>query len=145
MASSSLRVHVLRVRPGQDLVQSLKDLVSESGLRAPFILSCVGSVTSVRLRLASATAAEPNQVLDLSGPFEILSLVGTLNPEAHLHLCVGDSIGRCVGGHVLGPLPVLTTAEVVVGEAPALCFSRHPDPQTGFNELVVEDRDQDQD
>lgn len=76
-------------------------------------------------------------MLRLSGRFEIVSLVGTLNPDAHLHVCLSDGEGRTVGGHVLGDLEVFTTAEVVVGEAADLRFSREMDERTGFPELVV--------
>ncbi|KAM3602607.1 uncharacterized protein V6R79_007285 [Siganus canaliculatus] len=122
--------------------------VEERRLRAPFIISCVGSVTKATLRLANttatnATATNTNEVIHLSGRHEILSLVGTLNPDAHLHVCLGDSEGRTVGGHVLGDLEVFTTAEVVLGEAVDLQFSRDMDPRTGFPELVVGPRPQD--
>ncbi|KAI3363900.1 hypothetical protein L3Q82_001498 [Scortum barcoo] len=78
------------------------------------------------------------QVLHLSGRFEIVSLVGTLNRDAHLHISLSDAEGRTVGGHVLGDLEVFTTAEVVVGEAADLQFSREMDERTGFPELVVQ-------
>lgn len=77
-------------------------------------------------------------MLHLSGRFEIVSLVGTLNPDAHLHVCLSDTLGGTVGGHVLGDLEVFTTAEVVVGEAVDLQFTREMDEQTGFPELVVQ-------
>ncbi|XP_055005146.1 bifunctional protein GlmU-like [Boleophthalmus pectinirostris] len=137
---SSVRVFGLRVGPGSELLSSLQDFVDQNRLRAPFIVTCVGSVTSARLRLAHATADNTNQVLELSGHFEIVSLVGTLNPEAHLHLSLSDSRGHTVGGHVLGNLKVFTTAEVVIGEAQDLSFTREMDPQTGFPELVVQPR-----
>ncbi|XP_055088157.1 bifunctional protein GlmU-like [Periophthalmus magnuspinnatus] len=139
---SSLRVYAFRVGPGSELLSSLRDFVDHNRLRAPFVLTCVGSLTSARLRLANATATNTNQVLDLSGRFEIVSLVGTLNPEAHLHLCLSDSRGCTVGGHVLGNLQVFTTAEVLIGDAQELIFTRDMDPQTGFPELVVQARDQ---
>lgn len=82
------------------------------------------------------------QVIHLSGRFEIVSLVGTLNPDAHLHICLSDSEGRTVGGHVLGDLEVFTTAEVVVGEAGHLHFTRQVDEETGFPELGVQPRPQ---
>lgn len=78
--------------------------------------------------------------MHLSGRFEIVSLVGTLNPDAHLHVSLADGEGRTVGGHVLGGMEVFTTAEVVVGEAPDLLFSRETDQRTGFPELQVAPR-----
>uniref|UniRef100_A0A3Q0SGH0 PPC domain-containing protein n=2 Tax=Heroini TaxID=318529 RepID=A0A3Q0SGH0_AMPCI len=127
---------------GQELLGSLQAFVEERHLRAPFIITCVGSVTKATLRLANATATNTNEVLHLSGRFEIVSLVGTLNPDAHLHISLSDAAGRTVGGHVLGDLEVFTTAEVVVGEAVDLSFTREMDVQTGFPELVVQTRSQ---
>lgn len=170
-SGSGLRVHAVRIGPGQELLGSLQAFVEERHLRAPFIITCVGSVTKATLRLANATATNTNevlgssmfgintrvsraprdlgsltflQVLHLSGRFEIVSLVGTLNPDAHLHVSLSDAAGRTVGGHVLGDLQVFTTAEVVIGEAVDLWFTRDTDVQTGFPELVVLTRSQTQ-
>ncbi|XP_037607384.1 bifunctional protein GlmU-like [Sebastes umbrosus] len=135
---SALQVHVVRFGPGQELLGSLQAFVEERRLRAPFIITCVGSVTKATLRLANATASNTNEVIHLERKYEIVSLVGTLNPEAHLHICLSDAQGRTVGGHVLGDLEVFTTAEVVVGEAVDLRFTREMDERTGFPELVVQ-------
>ncbi|CAL8395378.1 unnamed protein product [Arctogadus glacialis] len=134
---SGLRVHAVRFGPGQELLGGLQAFVEERGLRAPFVLTCVGSVTKATLRLANASAENTNEVLQLNERLEIVSLVGTLNAPAHLHVCLADGAGRTLGGHVLGGLEVFTTAEVVLGEAPGLLFDRQMDPATGFPELVV--------
>ncbi|KAM4632679.1 bifunctional protein GlmU-like isoform 1-T2 [Polymixia lowei] len=139
---SSLRVHVVRFGPGEELLSSLLAFVEERGLRAAFIITCVGSVTKATLRLANATAENTNEVIHLNERFEIVSLVGTLNEKAHLHICLADKAGRTIGGHVLGDLRVFTTAEVVIGEAADLQFTREMDQRTGFPELVVEPRSQ---
>ncbi|XP_035277164.1 bifunctional protein GlmU-like [Anguilla anguilla] len=136
---SGLTVHALRVGPGQELLGALTSFVEERKLRAPFVMTCVGSVTKATLRLANSTAGN-NEVIHLQERFEIVSLVGTLNREAHLHICLADKDGRTVGGHVMGDLEVFTTAEVVVGEAGDLEFGREMDDRTGFPELVVNSR-----
>ncbi|XP_014191501.1 bifunctional protein GlmU [Haplochromis burtoni] len=141
-AGSALQVHAIRVRPGQELLGTLQAFVEEKRLRAPFIVTCVGSLTKATLRLANDTATKTNEVVHLSGPFEIVSLVGTLNPDAHIHISLSDFEGKTVGGHVLGDLEVFTTAEVVIGEAVDLEFTREMDEQTGFPELVVQPRPQ---
>ncbi|MED6258005.1 hypothetical protein ATANTOWER_001574 [Ataeniobius toweri] len=135
---SALQVHAVRFGPGQELFGCLQTFVEERRLRAPFIITCVGSVTKATVRQANATATNTNEVLHLSGCFEIVSLVGTLNRDAHVHISLSDSEGRTIGGHVLGDLEVFTTAEVVIGEAIDLQFSREMDQQTGFPELVVQ-------
>ncbi|XP_030627698.1 uncharacterized protein LOC115809950 [Chanos chanos] len=137
---SALRVHALRLGPGKELFSSLMSFVEERGLKAPFIITCVGSVTKATLRLANATAKNTNEVVHLQERFEIVSLVGTLNKEAHLHICLADKEGKTIGGHVLGDLEVFTTAEVIIGEAADLEFIREMDDKTGFPELVVQPR-----
>ncbi|XP_076021374.1 bifunctional protein GlmU-like [Genypterus blacodes] len=137
-AESSLQVYVVRYGPGSELLGSLQAFVKERQLKAPFIMTCVGSVTSAKLRLANATATNLNEIIQLSGRYEIVSLVGTLNPDAHLHICLSDSKGKTVGGHVMGNLQIFTTAEVVIGEAVDLQLTREMDNITGFPELVVQ-------
>ncbi|XP_042156571.1 bifunctional protein GlmU isoform X1 [Oncorhynchus tshawytscha] len=154
-AGSALKVHAVRFGPGQELLCSLLAFVEERNLKAPFIITCVGSVTKATLRLANATAGNTNEVLGrdvgwqpavmllvihLDERFEIVSLVGTLNKEAHLHICLADKEGKTLGGHVLGDLEVFTTAEVVIGEASDLLFDRQMDHRTGFPELVIQPR-----
>ncbi|RVE56094.1 hypothetical protein OJAV_G00232730 [Oryzias javanicus] len=139
-AGSNLQVYAVRLRPGQEILGSLQAFVEERRLQAPFIMTCVGSVTKATLRLANASATNTNEVIHLSGRYEIVSLVGTLNRDAHLHVSLSDAEGRTIGGHVLGDLEVFTTAEVVLGEAVDLLFIREMDDQTGFPELVVRPR-----
>ena len=77
------------------------------------------------------------QVLEINENHEIVSLVGTLSVGGHLHASLSDKSGHVVGGHVLGNMIVLTTAEVVIGNCETLSFSREMDPDTGYDELVI--------
>ena len=156
---TSLVVHtVLRLPPDAPLYSSLLDafavLQSRSDLGplgGLFVVTCVGSVHGVSLRLSNAArvgSSGPNNDVLTFAParkFEILSLVGTISGEgeAHLHVSLGDHEGRVWGGHLLSA-KVLTTAEVVLGlllreggSRAALSLERRFDPQTGFKELVV--------
>ena len=45
----------MRFTPGQELQQSLQDLVRSQNLKAAFVLTCVGSVTKATLRLADSS------------------------------------------------------------------------------------------
>lgn len=131
--SSPLRAYALRLRPGQDLKQELTAFVVKSGLRAGAVLTCVGSLTDVSLRLANQENATTYH-----GHFEIVSLVGTLSPAgSHLHLAVADSTGRTIGGHLMDGCRIYTTAELVLAELPALEFRRETDATFGYLELAV--------
>ncbi|XP_041109711.1 bifunctional protein GlmU-like isoform X2 [Polyodon spathula] len=137
---SPMSVYALRLGPGEEILSSLVKLVEEKELKAPFVITCVGSVSKATLRLANATASNTNEIIHLNEKFEIVSLVGTLNKDAHLHISLADRDGKTVGGHVVGDLEVFTTAEIVVGEGSDLHFTREMDERTGFPELVISSR-----
>ena len=49
---SSLTTYSIRLKPGEDLKESLIHLAKEKKLSAPFILTCCGSVSSATIRFA---------------------------------------------------------------------------------------------
>jgi len=128
-----MQTFALRLRPGQDLKQSLVAFSREHQLRAGFILTCVGSLSRAGLRLA----ARPETTV-YEDKFEIVSLTGTLCPDGvHLHLSISDGHGQTLGGHLQDGSLVRTTAELVIGELADVVFTRPLDPETGYDELVV--------
>ena len=128
------RVHVLRLRPGADLLGELRCYVSRADLRAAYIVTCVGSLSLATLRFAGRREAATR-----AGPFEICSLVGTLGAGAapHLHVSLFDGEGAALGGHVLEGCTVHTTAEIVLGECAQLAFTRPADAETTYDELLA--------
>jgi uncharacterized protein len=132
-----MRTHALRLLPGDDLRLGIERERRARGIGAGCVVSCVGSLGRARLRLAGA-----EQVLERAGPFEIVSLAGTLSHDGpHLHVALADGEGRVVGGHLLEGCVVHTTAELVLGELQDVGFRRVLDPATGHRELVVRPRD----
>lgn len=130
---SKSTVLATRLHPGDDLRPSLMAFARSHRLQAAFIVTVVGSVREAHLRLADKADATL-----VKGPLEIVSLVGTLSADScHLHMSVADGTGRTVGGHLVDGCPIYTTAEVVLGEALDLRFTREVDAQTTFKELRV--------
>lgn len=128
-----MQTYSFRLRPSQDLKAELDAFVTQHRIEAGAVLTCVGSLTDVTLRLANQDGPSGWQ-----GHFEIVSLVGTLSVNgSHLHLSVSDSTGRTIGGHLLAGCKIYTTAEIVVGIMPGLRYIREPDPTFGYRELVV--------
>ena len=73
-----------------------------------------------------------------TGPFEIVSLSGTISPNGvHLHLSIADAAGKTVGGHLVHGCVVHTTVEIVVADMGGVRFARIPDPATGYKELNI--------
>jgi uncharacterized protein len=132
-----MRTIALRLRPGADLKAELLGLAVRERIRAGWVLTCVGSLSQVRLRLAGGTEHAAWQ-----GALEIVALTGTLSQDGgHLHLAVADDQGCTVGGHLAEGCTVRTTAEVVLAADDRLVFGREHDPATGYDELVVRECD----
>lgn len=130
---SSLRAHVLRLTPGQDLYSELTRYARET--KASYAVgTCVGSLTEVFMRMPGASVATR-----FSGPFEIVSLVGTLTADGvHLHIAVSDREARAIGGHLKEKSLIHTTAEIVLFEILDLQLCRRLDSKTGYPELVIQ-------
>lgn len=127
------RTLILRLKPGQDLKLELQRLCDEHQLKAACVVTCVGSLTTMKLRLANQPTGS-----EFAGPLEIVSLVGTLSQNgSHLHLCACDSTGKTTGGHLLEGCLIYTTAEIVIGIFDEAEFQRVFDQQSGSKELQV--------
>ncbi len=131
-----MTVHALRLLPGQDLKRAIDAFARAQHLQAGFIVTCVGSLRQAMIRPANQPDA-----LSRVEMFEIVSLVGTLSPDgSHLHISISDNLGNTIGGHLLEGSIIHTTAEIVIGEANHLKFSRETDPVTTYKELKISPR-----
>ena len=132
-----MKVVPLRLQPGDDLRRELEAWMAEPQEQAGCVISAVGSLSLVQLRLAGAAEATA-----IHGELEILSLSGTLSPDgAHLHIAIADSKGVVIGGHLCAGSLVRTTAELVIGLLPEFQFRRELDPATGYAELRISPQD----
>ncbi len=130
---STTLVYAFRLKPGQDLKQEIQKLVNDKQIKAGWINTCVGSLTHYNIRFANQSEAETG-----SGHFEILSLCGTLSVHgSHLHISIGDSTGRTMGGHLTDGNIIYTTAEIVLTATDDFEFTREQDGTTQWNELQI--------
>ena len=132
-----MKVVPLRLQPGDDLRLALEAWMGAQQEQAGCVISAVGSLSVVLLRLAGATDATA-----IHGELEILSLSGTLSPDgSHLHIAASCGSGTVIGGHLCAGSLVRTTAELVIGLLPDWQFRRVLDPATGHLELRISPRD----
>lgn len=128
-----LKVYALRLMPKQDLRKQLELFASQQKIQAGAILTAVGSLQKISLRLA-----DQKESTTFEGKYEIVSLVGTLSPDGvHLHISLSDSAGKTIGGHLVEGCEIYTTAEIVLADARGLKFTREQDTQTGYKELKI--------
>lgn len=135
-----MKVYTFRLKPGLDLKTELEKFVKANNIRAGFIITCVGGLSQVAMRMAGAMP-DKQDIRTYEGDFEITSLVGTVSVNGvHLHMAVSDKEGKSFGGHLKEGTIIHLTAEVVIGEDEQAVYTRELDEETGFPELKVSDR-----
>ena len=135
--TSNIIAHAFRLKPGDDLFKSIQRYVIEKNIQAGFIMTCVGSLKEINIRLANA-----DKFLVKKEHFEIVSLVGCVscNDRYHLHISVSDSEGNTKGGHLKENNIIYTTAEIVLGELPKLSFNKVNNPGEDWPELEIKEK-----
>jgi predicted DNA-binding protein with PD1-like motif len=131
-----MRNYTFRLKPGQDLFDSIALLVQGQNIEAGCVLSGVGSLTHVSLRFA-------NQEIhaEFDGHFEIVSITGTVSVHgSHLHISVSDGDGKTMGGHLESGCKIYTTAEIVIAAFDEVIYKREFAADSGYEELVVYNR-----
>ena len=128
-----MNLFALRLKPDQDLRQSLKTFTEEQNIKAGFILTAIGSLKQATIRFANQKVSTV-----LTNKFEIISLNGTLATTGiHLHIAIADKQGKTLGGHLDNGCLIYTTAEIVIGTSEEFTFIRTIDKQTGYKELEI--------
>jgi len=125
----------LRLTDGQDLLAEIKNTAVQHDVVAGVILSAVGSLKESKIRVpvidGEIRYIAPNSL-------EIDALHGTVSRSGcHVYITVSDLDGKAWGGHIKEGCIIRTTCELVIGILEDTTFERHPDSQTGFDELVV--------
>ncbi len=129
-----MKIFPIRLKPDQDLKESLKSFVIQNNIQSGFILTAVGSLKQATLRFANQ---DNSQVFDER--FEIVSLVGTLSTNgSHLHISLSDKNGKTIGGHLVDGCIIYTTAEIIIGTSEDFIFLRTVDETTGYKELEIQ-------
>ena len=133
MPSNKDTSHALRLFPGADLRNSIRDFAEEKDIRAGWIVSCAGSIMEYAIRFANQPAASTG-----TGHYEIVSLAGTVSVNGlHLHISISDSTGKTIGGQLVEGCKIYTTAEIVLVESGEYIFTREKDGTTSWKELQV--------
>lgn len=132
---NDIKIHPIRLKPGEDLKKSIQQLADEQQLTAGWVGTCVGSLTQYQLRFANASTVSTG-----NGYFEIVSLTGTISTNGvHLHISICDGEGKTIGGHLCEGCLVYTTAEIVILSTNQFLFKREQDGFTPWAELQIEE------
>lgn len=125
--------YTFRLKPGEDFFESIQAFVHAHRIRAGCVLSGVGSLSHAVLRLADRASYSEHP-----GPFEIVSITGTLSMHgSRLHLAISDGDGKTLGGHLGSGCTIHTTAEIEIAVFEDVVYRREFADDSGYEELVV--------
>ena len=129
-----MREFALRLTKGDDLRASIEKACIDNGFDTAIVLSGVGCLYEIRVRLAKALGYMENKE-----DYEIVSLTGTISKgNAHIHISLSDDSGKTIGGHLEKGCLVNTTCELVLGILEEYRSDRLFDETTGYNEIIFE-------
>jgi predicted DNA-binding protein with PD1-like motif len=129
-----MKAYTFRLKPGEDLFDSIEAFAVENKIEAGCVLSAVGSLTHATLRLANRSYYN-----EYDGYFEIVSITGTVSVNgSHLHVAISDGDGATIGGHLVSGCKIYTTAEIVLAVFEDVVYKRELlEKDSGYEELVV--------
>ncbi len=138
------KVVPVRLRPGTDVMDGLKEVCEQNGIRQGAILMGIGSLRQLSFQVL---APKPDTKLGagytdpmvVPGPVEILSLQGVVfqsetgEPLQHVHGTFADQNGKVYAGHVVaGANPVLATLDAMIAEVGDVRLIRRMEPEAGM-------------
>lgn len=127
MRFSKGRVFLLRVPEGEELVSFVNELAREKNIIVGSV-SGIGSLKNPKIGYFEEKKSQ-YKVIELKGTYELVSLMGNISikegaPFAHIHVALGDSEGKVLGGHLIeGEVFV---AEVLIQELLGEVLERKP-------------------
>jgi len=134
------KVHVLRFKPGQELMTELTNYCQQNGLTSGVILGIIGSIERARLGIPPEIPVPGKYEYaykDYSRPLSIISGQGTIalmddKLAFHIHVLLSGH-GVNEGGHLV-EARIWATAEVAIGELDYQ-LRRSLDPEIGLSAL----------
>ena len=134
--SGSMICHCIRLKRGEDLMESIKTLCREKEIKAGVVLSGVGCILKGRIRDASGVT-----IREITDHCEIVSLNGTVSAQrCHIHIALSKEDLSTIGGHLCMGCIVNTTCELVLGELPGISYGVEQDEETGYDELIFQNK-----
>ncbi len=142
-----------RLRPGEDVFARLREICEENDLRRAMIVASIGSLCDVAFvnpKPGASMPFDPSTMLglrELEGPFELLTLEGTVfplvgefgdlkdgDPVVHLHATLSSKTGEVTGGH-LRKATVFTTVELFLARIKGSKAVKKKSPVSALTEL----------
>lgn len=126
--------YLVRMDPGEEILEQVKKLALAEDIRLATV-QALGAVREFTVGVFD-TVSKTYHANEFSGPYEIVSLTGTIDTMEgqfyrHLHMSAGDGQGHVVGGH-LNRAVISATCEMAVRVLPGT-MDRAFSPEVGLN------------
>ena len=117
--STGSRLMMVRLNPGDDVLESMRIAVHENDIRNGIILSGVGSLNRYRVHVVNKPVLPTEDAFfEGEGPFDILTVTGAiLEGRVHAHITLSNT-EHALGGHLEEGCTVLTFAMIVIADTP---------------------------
>jgi len=128
----------IRLHPNEDVISSLIKACEKYKIASAIVLSGIGQIKKVTLGYFKEKDDYTPETFN--GPFELLSLNGTLiqhdsTYKAHLHVAISNQDKQVRGGHLIeGSVEVTNEIVLLIIEAP---LQRQYNKETGLYELIL--------
>ena len=134
------RSFVLKLVQGEDLLESIEELVREESLENAVVVSGIATVDRCRLHMISTTGYPVETFIDekTDTPLELVSIDGFIcDGQPHIHCTVSDR-DQAYAGHVLKGCRILYLGEIVIQELLGMSVHRHL-TEKGVNHIYRKD------
>ena len=133
------RVIVVKLEPGDDVLDSISKIVKTYKIKSGFI-NCIGALKQFTLGYFDLDLND-YKMETFSENVELISCIGNVaykdgEPMIHIHITVGRRDYSVLGGHLGKPSIVSITGEVCIFEIDRKLI-REVEPQTGLSLLKL--------
>ncbi len=133
------KVVAVRMAPGEDVLEGLRQACEQAGIKHGMILGGIGSLNGARffnpIPMPEKKAGYGyGAAIELHGPIELVSLSGMIccgddgKTMFHVHAGMSGQDGGGYGGHLIEGNKVLLTVDVMLGEIEGIKMGRRFDP-----------------
>ncbi|MEW6045452.1 MAG: PPC domain-containing DNA-binding protein [Bacillota bacterium] len=132
------RVVVIHLDRGEDVLESLRQIVRAEQIRNGVILTGYGTLDRFSYHAVTTAGLPPqDRFVTVERPLEIVGIHGVIaDGEIHAHIAVAD-LERGFGGHLEPGCRVLYLCDVVIGEVDGVDMRFETRPETGLRLLNV--------
>lgn len=111
------RVVMIRINPGDDILEALRTAVGQSGIRNGMIINGLGSTRAHHYHVVSSNDIPPTEEFPRAeAPRDLVSVSGLImEGRVHAHICISDD-RRAEGGHLEPGTIALTFAIIGIAD-----------------------------